>query len=128
MSSGNFTCREEVVIEEHHRILERVENFLLLDTLKEFRHWAINGTFKTPRPLFQQLFTVHVIIDGKAIPVIFGLLLNKQGQTYMKFFESILDVEPNLGPETVLVDFEKASLNAVRICFGQVRTVGGFFI
>ncbi|KAJ3655168.1 hypothetical protein Zmor_014305 [Zophobas morio] len=126
-SSGNFTCREEVVIEEHHRISERGENFLLLDTdLGDNRRILVFGT-RTNLDTLKE-FRQWAIDDGKAIPVIFGLLPNKQEQTYMKFFESILEVEPNLGPVTVFVDFEIASLSAVRRCFGQARTVGGFFI
>ena len=41
-------------------------------------HVCIDGTFKC-RPLaFSQLYTIHVLIDRTAVPVVYGLLGNKE--------------------------------------------------
>ena len=41
-------------------------------------HVCIDGTFKC-RPLaFSQLYTIHALIDRTAVPVVYGLLGNKE--------------------------------------------------
>ena len=57
-------------------------------------------------------------MNGKAVQLIFALLGNKQEQTYAKFFRPLLQIEPTLSPSTILVDFEIATINAIKTTFG----------
>ena len=43
----------------------------------------------------------------------YGLLQNKSQQTYKRLLDTLLYLDPDLRPETIMCDFEKAFHNAV---------------
>lgn len=98
-----------------------------IDILQEFRHWCVDGTFKVAPKFFCQMFTIHSLVDGKAVPLIYALLCNKAEQTYVRVFRKLKEIEPLLEPATVMSDFESASLNAIREVFPSSELVGCFF-
>lgn len=98
-----------------------------LDLLKEFPHWAIDGTFKTCPTLFCQLFVIHALIDSKAVPLVYALLPNKSEGIYVELFNTLKTLDAKLKPETILVDFEQSSINAVKKVFSNTRIVGCSF-
>lgn len=89
-----------------------------LNLLLEFSHWCVDRTFDVaPQLSFAQLFTVHVLLEKKALPVVYVLLKNKQKQTYLKLWTKLLEIEPRLKPISVLLDFETACFTAITEVF-----------
>ena len=71
-------------------ILFTTENNLRL--LQSNREWLCDGTFDlvpTKNKHFKQIFTVHIIINTKDLPMIYALLPNKTQATYKKLFTMI---------------------------------------
>ena len=48
------------------------------------------------------------------------LLINKQETTYDAAFQKILELEPGLNPMSIMMDFEKAAMNALENNFISV--------
>ena len=78
--------------------------------------WSMDGTFKTAPELLFQLYTIHSCSNDRVISCVYALLPNKQQTTYARFFDVLLD-DDHLPPQTVMLDFEIAVLNAVRGSF-----------
>lgn len=99
-----------------------------LNLLNEFKNWSADGTFNVvPQAIFTQLFTIHIIVERKAIPMLFILLENKQGGTYLRVFQKLKELNPNLSPNSILVDFELACFTKIKEVFPQADIVGCFF-
>ena len=47
----------------------------------------MDGTFKVTPRLFRQLFTLHVMMQGKLVPCVYALMLCKQKSAYSEFFD-----------------------------------------
>ena len=47
-----------------------------LDTLAEHPNWIADGTFYVAPKQFYQSFSIHAVIDGKCLPLLFALLAN----------------------------------------------------
>lgn len=95
--------------------------------LANCQHWYVDGTFKSSPPLFTQLFTLHGQKDGNILPLVYGLLPDKDEDTYDHFFGIIQESIPNAHPLTIMTDFELASLNAFRTTFPNVKQKCCFF-
>lgn len=98
-----------------------------ISLLSEFKHWCIDGTFKTAPLVFVQLLTVHALVDEKAVPLVYVLLCNKQEGTYRKVLTKIKNLEPYIQPESVICDFEAGLFNAINKVFPETEVVGCFF-
>ena len=63
---------------------------------------------------FFQLYTIYDQRDRRIFPCVFSLLPNKNESTYNRLFEQLLQLVNNLGngPNDVLVDFERSTINA----------------
>lgn len=103
------------------------ENIRLLQ-LSPF--WILDGTFRTCPTVFYQIYTVHGLIGlhdtvQKVVPLVFGLLSNKNKRIYCLFFELLKSrasqFGTNLQPDVVITDFEKASINAVKQVFPETK-------
>lgn len=90
-------------------------------------HWFADGTFKTVPRLFAQLYTIHAVVDEQVIPMVFALLPSKTQTTYERMLDATIELYPDLSPETVMMDFEIAAINAFRSRFPNVRVRGCFF-
>lgn len=98
-----------------------------LDLLARSHHWYADGTFKTAPPLFQQLYTIHGVHYHNVVPTVFALLPNKTEETYTRLLTDLKNRRPALNPETVMTDFELASINAFQNQFPNVANRGCFF-
>ncbi|XP_029650233.1 uncharacterized protein LOC115223666 [Octopus sinensis] len=83
-----------------------------LDDLKHNKDRACDGTFKCRSDIYYQLFTLHIVIQNISIPRLFVLLLSKSQVTYRRLFSALKDLHPSLEPDTLMVDFGKAIINA----------------
>ena len=67
-----------------------------------------------------------LFMQKKIFPCIYALLPNKSEAIYDKLFKKLLEIEPSLNPVTVMIDFERASINALEDNFNSV-IIGCFF-
>ena len=67
-------------------------------------HWYADGTFKAAPPLFTQIYTIHAVKYNSTIPTVFALMPNKSQDTYVRLFNAIKDLEPNLNPISIMTD------------------------
>ena len=98
----------------------------MLSLLAESQSWYADGTFKIVPEQFFQLYTIHAEKDSMIIPCVYALLTNKSESTYKKLFRKLLDIRPELNPFFIMVDFEKAAINALESTFLSVVS-GCFF-
>lgn len=78
-----------------------------IEILKSQKHWYADCTFNVVPKQFKQLLTIHCIINGYVIPLLYALLNNKKEKTYLKILEVLKEKEHQLNPESVMLDFEK---------------------
>ncbi|XP_077298986.1 uncharacterized protein LOC143920141 [Arctopsyche grandis] len=99
------------------------------EIVKELRKDMIfgDGTFdKVPQISFQ-LYTWHARVGNSYPPFAYFLLPNKTTATYERMFDIMKQLVPDLAPENILLDFEKAAMNAARSAFPQSEVKGSYF-
>jgi len=57
-------------------------------------------------------------------PSIFALLSNKTENTYDNFYKALKKLNESLNPKSIMVDFEKATINAIRSVFTNTSVRG----
>lgn len=114
------------VKEDTNRIILFATNANLA-LLEEFPNWSCDGTFNIAPIFFTQVYTLHILIDGKALPMIYALLCTKKKETYLKFFQKLKELRPTLSPHSLITDFEAASYLSAKEVFQDVELVGCFF-
>ena len=107
--------------DEQRIILYATPKFLSI--LGKSNNWFCDGTFKIVPDLFFQLYPIHAKFEGLVIP--YALLPNKEEMTYDRVFRKILEIEPALNPMSIMVDFEKAAINALENNF--ISVISGCF-
>lgn len=58
------------------------------------------------------MFTVHGLYTSQIVPLIYALLLGKKSADYDQFFESLCS-KYQFDPDSILLDFEQATINSV---------------
>ena len=96
--------------------------------------WLADGTFKCVPNLFYQLYVIHGLKsvtnpmkDGHLIPSLFILLPNKMETTYNKMWDQVKLLCPDACPTHLIVDFEKAAINAFSRHYPLTQIKGCFF-
>ena len=69
------------------------------------------------------MFTVHVLIHGQYIPLVFVLLPSKSEECYKTVFE-ILALECNIHPARIVSDVEQAIHNAIAVVWPNAEVTG----
>ncbi|CAF1028088.1 unnamed protein product [Brachionus calyciflorus] len=134
----------EILIPEPLQFTIKGENFLLYDSgnmdyerffifgtrknleIFENNHIFCDGTFKVCPKLFVQLYTMHALVEGCPVPVLYVLLPRKNQAIYEKMLfviKSFLSKDPI----SFNVDFELAFLNAVKKVFPGSIVNGCYF-
>lgn len=141
--------REDLVLEEEFLNMKDGSSFLLADDksgeriivfsgnigregLKCYEDFFMDGTFKSSSKQFSQIYSIHADFGSSTeetniYPVAFALLPNKKRETYVRLFRLILEVIPNWTPRRVNVDFETASISALKEVFPSVEIKGCYF-
>ena len=73
---------------------------------------------------------MHVVYRNAVIPVVFALLPNKTQHTYQRLINKLLELRPQWKPKSIMMDFEKASINAFGTTFVDATassTISGCF-
>jgi len=98
-----------------------------LDFMENCEHWFCDGTFSVASPIFTQVYTIHGICYSNVIPSVFVLLPDKKEDTYRRMFDALKSLKPNLNPKTIMIDYEKTSINAIKTEFPNTKVNGCFF-
>lgn len=86
-----------------------------------------DGTFDKVPVMFYQLYTWHIKVGNAYPPCVYFLLQRKDQNTYSRMFEILKSLIPNFTPAKILVDFEKACINAAAMSFPGVTIKGCYF-
>ena len=89
--------------------------------------WLIDGTFKTAPLGFYQILTIHGYFLGRSYPLIYIFLKNKTEMIYTKAFIKIFEMF-NSNPKYIILDFEKALINAAEKVFQAQKFIIVCFI
>ena len=65
------------------------------------------------------MFTLHGLFKSRVIPLVYGLLTGKKTSDYDQFFKRIMD-EDDFNPDSILTDFEAATIKSVKSLFPNV--------
>ncbi len=69
------------------------------------------------------MFTLHGLYKSQVIPLVYGLLVGKKTTDYDHFFRRIMD-EDDFDPETILSDFEAATIKSINSLFPNITHKG----
>ncbi|KAH7691334.1 hypothetical protein AAVH_40152 [Aphelenchoides avenae] len=83
-----------------------------------------DGTFSISPAMFYQVFVLLAKRGSYVLPVAYGLLPNKSREAYERFFALLKGAWPQLNPVTVSLDFEQATLTAIRNAFPEAALLG----
>jgi hypothetical protein len=90
----------------------------------------MDGTFSAVPSIFDQLYSIHVKINGEFMPHLWCLLPNKQTVTYVRLFQLLkaeaTKLHRQLNPNVVHIDFELAVIGALQSEF-QIEPTGCLF-
>ena len=90
--------------------------------------WFADGTFSITPLLFSQIYVISAKKHRGVHPIIYALLPDKQRATYVRMFQLLLDIEPNLNPTSIICDFEQGAHSAMREVFPNIQINGCFSI
>ena len=93
-----------------------------LDHLARQEHWAADGTIDVVPSIFQQLYTIHGIILGQSMPLVYALMGEKSEAAYIQMLRVVKEkvTEEHDGcmfHGTVMTDAERASINTFQAVF-----------
>ncbi|CAF1092267.1 unnamed protein product, partial [Brachionus calyciflorus] len=88
--------------------------------------WFIYGTFEVSPQPFKQLFSVNLNKNNRNLPCVYGLLPNKQEETFDKFF-NLLSPYLTKRQNYILCDYEKAIIKSVGKYFRGTNVCGCYF-
>ncbi|CAF1296683.1 unnamed protein product [Adineta steineri] len=98
-----------------------------LKMLKNSSHIYLDGTFDVVPELYFQLYTIHVQYLGHILPAVYVLLPGKKQILYKNMFKELKNLVPDFDPLNVMIDFERASMNAIKNLFPTTVLNGCFF-
>ncbi|XP_057335878.1 uncharacterized protein LOC130674543 [Microplitis mediator] len=96
--------------------------------LSQCEIWAGDGTFRSVPVLFKQLYSLHGVIDGHTLPLVYMLSSRKSKTVYRQILQKIKELLPdNIMLRRMLTDYELSFVNAFKNVFIDVHVSGCFF-
>ncbi|KRX59208.1 hypothetical protein T09_5009 [Trichinella sp. T9] len=88
--------------------------------------WCGDGTFKIVPSWYQQLFTLHVFLRRKLLPVVYCLTVRKDLPTYSRIFKYSIPKRKNLASKLILRNFPNTRVQGCffHFCQAVLRQVG----
>ena len=85
----------------------------------------MDGTFKLCPEIFYQIYTIHALNNNQVFPGVFAPLPNKNKDTYNRLFREVMNAVMRQGnePTDILIDFERAAVNAVTNQMPQLQVL-----
>ena len=71
-------------------------------------NWIADGTFYVSPKQFYQSYSIHAVIDGKCLPLLFAILSDKTQDTYVFLLNVIKGLLDDIESGIVMLDFELA--------------------
>ena len=101
---------------------QTIANKEVIQLLTRNENWFMDGTFKLCSQICYQIYRIHILINNQIFLCLFGLLPSKTENIYNCLLMEVWNAIQNVGnnPTDILLDFERASINAVRIQMPQV--------
>lgn len=142
---NNPPALADLVIPEIYKLTTKDETFLLhdsggeddryliyatqknLEVLAECKQWLGDGTFKAVPQIFQQLYTLHGLKDGKCLPLVYILTPNKTKELYIDMLQVLQQHNPQRKPKKMMIGFESGFESAFLHCFPRAKVSGCFF-
>ena len=94
-----------------------------LKLLSQSQQWFMDGNFSMSPQHFAQLYVIRVKLGETAVSAVYAFLQRKNQETYEELFQAVLDRCQDLGyfpfPESVMIDFETACIQAITAVFGE---------
>ena len=130
-----MTLMEIFLIHDNHSAQNRIIVFgndnCVLHLAHQSELWFMDGTFKVVPTLFRQLYVIRASLGESAITCIYAFMALKTEESYIELIQIINDKCAALGtaldPTTVMMDFEKAMMNAILRFFGAHVSVKACF-
>lgn len=98
-----------------------------LEMLALNKNWYADGTFNIA-PIEYQVYTIHIILKNcQTVPLVYGILKNKDKKTYNLFFSFLKNKRKDLNPKNITIDFEMAAINSFLEVFESTVIYGCFF-
>lgn len=127
-----------------YTIIDRGENFIFHDSndennfiifttihnlqlLKESENWFNDNKFKTKPSIFQKLYMIHGLKTDAIFPLIYIIMMNKTITTYTQVLVKLKQLQLDLNPKTILIDFELCFVGAMSRKISNFDTWGYFF-
>ena len=85
----------------------------------------MDGTFQLCPEIFYQIYIIHALNNHQVFPCVFALLPNTNEDTYNQLFREVRNVVIRQGnePTDILIDFERAAVNAVTNQMPQLQVL-----
>ena len=74
------------------------------------------------------MYAIHALKQGRVLPCVYTLLVNKTQPTYQCIFEEVKQPVDRSAPATLLMDYEHVALNAAAVVFPDTAVKGCIFI
>ncbi|XP_022159940.1 uncharacterized protein LOC111026217 [Myzus persicae] len=101
--------------------------------LRAVRTVCMDGTFQVrPRqpPDIEQLFTIQIVFNDVAIPIVHALLIDRQTESYsrvLQYFRHDLQLNLNYDQLQIISDFEQGLRNAIARVLPEANNTGCWF-
>lgn len=126
---------EDFLLAEYNDNTTRILIFCTKDMkeiLNTIQHVFMDGTFKSCPQHFSELYVILGDINSDShhtnvVPLIYALLTKRDKTSYTKLFEVIKTAIPNFSPTKFTLDFEKASMAAIKEVFPEAEIKGCYF-
>lgn len=118
-----------MIINDIHTSIIIFSTVTNLKTLCDTDNIYVDGTFKSCPKFFHQIFTIHGYVNNKVyIPLIFGILGNKELGTNIQFFKHIVTycstIDLTFLPNRIFIDFEIGIHNAAKHVWPLIEIKG----
>lgn len=98
-----------------------------LEVLAGCKQWLGDKTFRSVPKVFQQLYTLHGLKDGKGLPLVYILAPNKNKELYIEVLRVLKQHQSDLKPKKLMIDFESGFQSAFALCFPRLKISGCLF-
>ncbi|XP_057321233.1 uncharacterized protein LOC130665011 [Microplitis mediator] len=123
--AGNqFLYESEATKNNHFFMFTTAAN---LSALARSDVWFADGTFYTVPSIFYQIYTIHGLINGDVVPLVYVLTTKKTTKTYVAIFEELKRLRPDIKPIIINADFEMAFHKAVKGVYPDAIVKGCLF-
>ncbi|XP_063053962.1 uncharacterized protein LOC134448133 [Engraulis encrasicolus] len=126
----NGFLRRDIQLEGRRHLIFATDHQLTV--LSDALTWYMDGTFKTARDPFKQLFTIHSFIHSgdsmKQVPLCYVMMSRRKTEDYTAVFNAVRDMLPRSPRvEEAVLDFEQAVWSALPEVFPGIEIFGCWF-